>query len=180
MKVLANKLVQDDGTPIPFIRSPNQRSGIDPQFLVMHYTAGPSAQSSINWLTNQASNASAHVVIGRDGDVTQLVAFNQRAFHAGRSSWLGFDGLNGFSLGIELDNAGQLIREDDHWKAWFGTNFDDSEVIEAVHRNRTELRGWPSFPAPQIEAALEVVVVEAGDGEHHVRDAGVDLLAEPG
>lgn len=99
MKILAHKLVQDDGTPIPFVRSPDQSGEVQHDFLVMHYMAGRSAESSVNWLTNPDSRASAHVVIGRDGSITQLVAFNRRAFHVGRSAWLGFDGLNSFSLG---------------------------------------------------------------------------------
>lgn len=158
MRIVAHKLVRGDGSAVPFVRSANQSAGIEPRFLVIHYTAGRSAESSVAWLTDPASRASAHVVIGRDGGVTQLVAFDRRAFHAGRSSWLGLDGLNAFAIGIELDNAGELSRQGDHWHAWFGDRYADDVVLQAVHRNDTVLRGWHTFPAAQIEAALAVSV----------------------
>jgi len=47
-------------------------------------------------------HVSAHVVIGRQGDVYQTVGFDQRAWHAGQSSFLGRSACNDFSIGIEL------------------------------------------------------------------------------
>jgi N-acetyl-anhydromuramoyl-L-alanine amidase len=50
---------------------------------------------------------SAHLLIRRDGERVQFVAFDERAWHAGRSRWC--DGswprhaLNDFSVGIELE-----------------------------------------------------------------------------
>ena len=43
MKILAHKLIHDDATPVPFAHSPNQSGDVQPEFLVMHYTAGRSA-----------------------------------------------------------------------------------------------------------------------------------------
>ena len=65
-------------------------------------------------------------------------------------------GLNSYSLGIELDNAGKLTRHGTHWQAWFGGEYHDDEVIEAVHKNQTETRGWHTFTSAQIDATLEV------------------------
>ncbi len=48
---------------------------------------------------------SAHLVIRREGAVTQYVAFSERAWHAGRSSYGGRDACNDFSIGIELEGA---------------------------------------------------------------------------
>jgi AmpD protein len=50
----------------------------------------------------QAVKVSAHVVIGRDGEIYQLVGFEQRAWHAGQSSFMGRSACNDFSIGIEL------------------------------------------------------------------------------
>jgi N-acetylmuramoyl-L-alanine amidase len=123
---------------------------------VIHYTAGRSAASSVQWLSNPAARASAHVVVGRDGGITQLVPFDRIAWHAGRSSWKGDMGLNQLSLGIELDNPGRLERVGGRWRAWFQEEFDESEVIEAVHKHETRLSGWHSFTPEQIEAAVEL------------------------
>ena len=48
---------------------------------------------------------SSHLVIGRDGAMYQPVAFDQRAWHAGESSFSGQSGCNDFSIGIELIGA---------------------------------------------------------------------------
>jgi AmpD protein len=48
---------------------------------------------------------SAHVLIARDGRLTQFVPFHQRAWHAGRSSYCGRTACNDFSVGIELEGA---------------------------------------------------------------------------
>lgn len=45
---------------------------------------------------------SAHCVIDRLGQVYQCVEFNQRAWHAGVSSYQGRHACNDFSVGVEL------------------------------------------------------------------------------
>jgi N-acetylmuramoyl-L-alanine amidase len=154
MKIVNHRLCQDDGTPYPFVKSPNVGGELLHEYLVMHYTAGPSATSAVNWLTNKEARASAHLVIGRDGSITQLVPFNRVAWHAGASRWEGREGLNQYSIGIELDNAGRLTRHGDRWRAWFGLEYDEADVIEAVHKHETELCGWHIFSPKQIQVAL--------------------------
>ncbi|KAF3981547.1 MAG: 1,6-anhydro-N-acetylmuramyl-L-alanine amidase AmpD [Methylococcales symbiont of Hymedesmia sp. n. MRB-2018] len=46
---------------------------------------------------------SAHILIKRSGEITQYVAFNQRAWHAGFSEYKGRNACNDFSIGIELE-----------------------------------------------------------------------------
>lgn len=48
---------------------------------------------------------SSHLVIGRDGAMYQAVAFDKRAWHAGKSSFAGQSECNDFSIGIELIGA---------------------------------------------------------------------------
>jgi len=156
MKINDHRLLNDDDTPVPFSPSPNMGGEIQPEYLVMHFTAGRSAEESIDWLTKEEAKASAHVVIGRDGSISQLVPFDRVAWHAGASSWEGLQGLNKYSLGIELDNAGRLTRQGNGGRAWFGTVYDSSEVIEAVHKDETLSCGWHVYPPEQIEAALSV------------------------
>lgn len=47
---------------------------------------------------------SAHYVVGLNGDVTQLVPEEKRAWHAGISSWREFNNLNHNSIGIEISS----------------------------------------------------------------------------
>jgi AmpD protein len=46
---------------------------------------------------------SSHFFIRRDGEVLQFVSCDERAWHAGQSSWLGRDNCNDYSIGIELE-----------------------------------------------------------------------------
>ena len=156
MKVVGHRLHRDDGSEIVYRRSPNQSAGLEPVYVVMHYTAGSSAESSIQWLTNPAARASAHVVVARDGSVTQLVPFDRRAWHAGQSRWGERTSLNRWSLGIELDNCGILQRRGDGWYSTWGARVEDSDVVEAAHRNGGEVAGWHAYPMAQLAAAAEV------------------------
>jgi AmpD protein len=49
------------------------------------------------------AEVSAHFVIRRDGALIQFVSCADRAWHAGRSHYLGRDNCNDFSIGIELE-----------------------------------------------------------------------------
>lgn len=46
---------------------------------------------------------SAHLLIERNGTISQFVNFNDRAWHAGKSCYLGRENCNDFSIGIELE-----------------------------------------------------------------------------
>lgn len=54
------------------------------------------------------SRVSAHLCIFRDGAITQYVAFDRRAWHAGESSYEGRSRCNDFSIGIELEGCDTL------------------------------------------------------------------------
>ncbi len=51
---------------------------------------------------------SAHCLIRRDGQVIQYVPFDQRAWHAGVSSFCGRQKCNDFSIGIEMEGTDDL------------------------------------------------------------------------
>jgi AmpD protein len=48
---------------------------------------------------------SSHLLIDRQGELTQYVPFDQRAWHAGESCFNGRSGCNDFSIGIELEGT---------------------------------------------------------------------------
>jgi AmpD protein len=51
----------------------------------------------------RGTEVSAHFVIRRDGELLQFVSCDERAWHAGRSSFQGRDNCNDFSIGVELE-----------------------------------------------------------------------------
>lgn len=54
---------------------------------------------------------SAHLLISRAAEVTQFVAFNKRAWHAGKSNFNGRERVNDFSIGIELEGTDDVPYE---------------------------------------------------------------------
>jgi N-acetylmuramoyl-L-alanine amidase len=151
--------IEDDrlvGAGVSFVETPNKGGDFSPLYLVFHYTAGKNATSSINWLTNPESKASAHLVLARDGTITQLAPFNVKTWHAGLSHWDGLSGLNSYSIGIEMDNAGPLKKVGDKYQAWFGTLYTEDEVVLAKHKLDDESRWWHAYTEIQIQKALEL------------------------
>lgn len=59
---------------------------------------------------------SSHLVIDREGKVTQYVPFNQRAWHAGVSEFQGRGNCNDYSIGIELEGTDNVPYTDAQYK----------------------------------------------------------------
>ncbi len=157
MQITRERLYHDDNTTYPFVPSVNIGGPLTNRlFIVIHSTEGQSAQAAIEWLSVKKSRVSSHLVIGRDGEITQLVPFNVVAWHAGRSYWEGYQHLNTYSIGIELDNAGKMTRIDDRWVAAFKKVYPDNEVMQATHKFDTKPAGWHIFTPEQIQATVDV------------------------
>ena len=58
---------------------------------------------------------SAHFLIKRNGELIQFVSCNDRAWHAGESSYQGKENCNDFSIGIELEGDDETPFEDDQY-----------------------------------------------------------------
>jgi N-acetylmuramoyl-L-alanine amidase len=154
-----NHILKGDG--VTFKKSPNHGDafGTDlPDTIIVHYTADNSAESSVEALCDPKTKASAHLVIGRDGRITQLVPFDTIAWHAGKSTYRGRTGFNKYSIGIELDNAGRLTKSGGGYHAWFGKAYSEAEVVEAVHRNESTPTFWHLYTEAQIAVVHEVCV----------------------
>jgi N-acetyl-anhydromuramyl-L-alanine amidase AmpD len=77
--------------------SPNQSErGATISGLVVHNTDS-SFDSAVSWLCNPAAQASAHLVIGRNGKVACLVDLSKKAWHAGNGR------VNATTIGIEVE-----------------------------------------------------------------------------
>jgi N-acetylmuramoyl-L-alanine amidase len=90
-----------------WLPSPNHNSR-QAILIVLHATEQDSVQQSLLTLRtrNQGGPVSAHYLIGRDGEIFQLVSEDRRAWHAGGGHWGTITDVNSASIGIELDNSG--------------------------------------------------------------------------
>lgn len=166
MFTIEKHILHRDGKPVAQRASPNHGGVIKPTCLVMHYTASSSESGAISWLCNPQAKASAHLVIGEAGSVTQLYPLNVRGWHAGPSSWGGKRDVNSFSIGIEMVNAGLLVKRGDgqYAEALSKKVVPAKGVILAAHKNdKTHaVCGWDDYPDAQFRTTAEIarVIVE--------------------
>ncbi|WP_420127158.1 N-acetylmuramoyl-L-alanine amidase [Longimicrobium sp.] len=156
MKIINHRLHKDDGTPYPFRTVPGTGPVIKPRWLVMHYTAD-GGSAALNWFASpdNTKKVSAHIVIARDGTITQCVPFNRKANHAGESEWKSVKFLNGHSIGIEMVGYGIAEGGPGKWRAG-GKSVPDDEVLVATHKFGKPKGGWTRYPQAQLDAAQEL------------------------
>jgi AmpD protein len=110
------------------MESPNRDerpTGCEPELIVIHGISLPPGEFGGSCIDRLFANAlpadehpyfaeicglrvSAHVLIDRDGLLTQYVPFGERAWHAGQSSYCGREACNDYSVGIELEGTDEL------------------------------------------------------------------------
>ncbi|MCB1464348.1 MAG: N-acetylmuramoyl-L-alanine amidase [Nitratireductor sp.] len=74
--------------------------------LVLHYTGMVSGEAALEQLCAAESGVSCHYLVFEDGCIVQMVAEQDRAWHAGVSYWRGETDINSRSIGIEIVNPG--------------------------------------------------------------------------
>ncbi len=165
MRIGANHRLEGEG--VAHVESPNHggpfaSGGADT--IVIHFTDSATPQDAIDTLCDPKRKVSAHLVVGRDESVAQLLSFDTVGWHAGESRWHGRSALNQYSIGIEVDNAGRLeASEGGRYLAWFGKEYPAEEMIRAVHRNESEPSCWHRFATAQVELVerLCALLIEA-------------------
>lgn len=86
-------------------RSPHHKSRTGkPTLVVMHSSAGRSDKGDLSWIVSPVSKVSYHYLIGRDGEVYELVSPDRIAYHAGVSEWKGAKSCNRYSIGVSWSN----------------------------------------------------------------------------
>lgn len=151
--------------------SPNTSRVFTPRFAVLHYTAGPSAEAAVERFSKSDSQVSAHFVVGEKGHIYQCAALDEAAWHAGESFWkplkgsgrlLGLKGLNRFSFGIEMVNAGPLRRsQGGSFHTWWGRQVPPNDIVEVEPGEPQSFnrRYWARYPEEQIGAVIELVTL---------------------
>ncbi len=148
-------------------KPPEFKSSHYPDAIIIHYTAMHTVQGAINALSKYKEggrNASAHLVIGKKGEIFQLAPFNYKTWHAGTSSYKGRTSYNNFSLGIEIDNLGWLESFEDgkfysrpELHRLYKVEIPPKDVIKKSHRNPNyHFQYWQKYTKEQIEVVKEI------------------------
>jgi AmpD protein len=113
------------------VASPNfdaRPTGVEADLIVVHGISLPPGEFGGPWIERLFTNTlpldlhpyfaeigalrvSSHLLVARDGDLTQFVKFTDRAWHAGQSSYDGRPACNDFSIGVELEGVDTLDYE---------------------------------------------------------------------
>jgi AmpD protein len=119
------------------IASPNydaRPAGVEADLIVIHGISLPPGEFGGPWIERLFTNTlpaeihpyfaevaplrvSSHVVVQRDGALTQYVSFADRAWHAGQSNYQGRAACNDFSVGVELEGTDTLPYEATQYEA---------------------------------------------------------------
>ncbi len=149
--------------PARYCASPNRDARPDdcaPDMIVLHGISlppgkfgGPEIEAlftnSLDWDAHpyfgeiRGLEVSSHLLIRRDGEVVQFVPFNERAWHAGDSSFRGRERCNDHAIGIELEGADDVDYEDPQYEVL-------AAVIGAIRA------AYPSITTRQIAGHSDV------------------------
>jgi len=126
-----------------------------PRFIILHYTANGSIDGTIR--TFRTVEASSHLIVGRGGVIVQMVPFDTRAWHAGKSQavtvhGVHYSGLNEISFGIEMVNYGYLGKH-------VPKNVETEEWASALHPNGGHERFWQPYPLDQVESVRRLCLL---------------------
>jgi AmpD protein len=122
---------------VPRVASPNcdaRPAGAEIDLLVVHGISLPPGEYGGEWIDALFTNCldpdahpyfrsictlrvSAHLLIRRDGTLTQYVPFDKRAWHAGESEYDGRTACNDFSIGVELEGCDDHAYEERQYRA---------------------------------------------------------------
>jgi len=135
-------------------------AGLLPELIVVHGISLPPGEFGGPWIDRLFTGSlpadahpffegiahnrvSSHVLIRRDGELTQYVSFGERAWHAGRSAYRGRQECNDFSVGIELEGTDDIPYADAQYEQL-------TALVEAL------LRTYPSLAAAHIAGHSDV------------------------
>jgi AmpD protein len=174
------------------VPSPNQDArpdGCTPSLIVVHGISLPPGEFGGPWIDRLFTNrldpeahpyfrqisglrVSSHLLIRRDGSLVQYVSLDRRAWHAGRSRFLGRPACNDYSVGIELEGCDERVYTRHQYAAL-------ADACAAV------MSRWPAITPERIAGHRHVAPGRKTDPGplfcwHRLRVMVADRLAVPG
>ncbi|MDF2529688.1 MAG: N-acetyl-anhydromuranmyl-L-alanine amidase [Gammaproteobacteria bacterium] len=86
--------------------------------------------------TIKGMEVSAHFVIKRTGEMIQFVSVNDRAWHAGKSSFNGKENCNDYSIGIELEGADDIPFTEEQYRSLAGLTQSIMQTFAGINLQR--------------------------------------------
>ena len=118
-------------------RSPNRNAGKNEcKGIVFHHACGY-FEGTIEWCLKPDTHAAYHCLVAQDGSRAILAKDEDRAHHAGKSSWRGRQSCNNFMLGIAFTgdtNTGAMRSGRDLNKHEIASAMEWVRQKQAIHR----------------------------------------------
>ncbi|MBM7073368.1 1,6-anhydro-N-acetylmuramyl-L-alanine amidase AmpD [Shewanella sp. 202IG2-18] len=150
--------------PSPFY---NQRPTNDVSLLVIHNISLPAGEFGHTYIDDlflgnldcdahqtfkelEGLEVSAHFLIRRNGEITQFVNCDERAWHAGVSEFEGRSGCNDFSIGIELEGADTC-------------NYEDTQYQSLLILTQAIIKAYPAITTERIIGHCHIAPVRKTD-----------------
>lgn len=155
MKVKDGIIILEDGAAVRYVPTKKQGGVLKPVGIVMHYTAGYTTAGDVDTLAKSDRKASAHLVVGRDGELVQIVPFDRVAWHAGPSKYKDMSSLNNYAIGIEISNCGWLRKTPTgkYQDEYGNTMTPDGEFVTGHRRLHSSPDGWLHQKHPRLGSA---------------------------
>jgi len=96
---------------------------------------------------------SSHVLIARDGALTQYVPFHRRAWHAGESSFAGRARCNDYSVGIEMEGCDDVP-------------YETAQYESLARLARLLMETWPAITPDRIVGHCDIAPGRKTDPGH--------------
>jgi N-acetyl-anhydromuramoyl-L-alanine amidase len=167
--------IDEAGWFAPATREPSPNfdarpEGVAPSLLVLHNISLPpgqfNGQAVIEFFQNRLDwdahpfyaqirnvRVSSHFLIRRNGEVVQFVSCNDRAWHAGLSTFFGRDRCNDFSIGIEIEGSDEQPFDDAQYAplANLASALIERYALTAVAGHSDIAPGRKTDPGPHFE-----------------------------
>ena len=108
-------------------------------------------------INGNITNSPTHVLIDRDGLVTQFIPFNEQIAVAISGSWEGMKNLASRSIILTFVNHGRLQKQGDEFISQDGTVIDRTDVFTGIHQNEESLSYWQKFTDSQVSIAEKII-----------------------
>ncbi len=148
MPILNGWLVDEEQQKSPHFSSRDEEQSV--YLLVVHNISLPPAQFGGGYITDfflgrldtkahpyfeeiAQLKVSAHCLITREGKVIQYVSFDDKAWHAGVSSYQGQENCNAFSIGIELEGTDDIAYSTEQYRTL-------SDLTKSLQRHYPEIK----------------------------------------
>lgn len=122
-----------------------------PLGVTIHYSADRNIKRTFNALKTAGSDFSLgyHLVIDRDGEITQFVNFNRMVYHAGKALWNG-NSPNRTHISVCLLSWGE-VKKDIHGRffSWSGCPIDELQVSRRPYNTSSDQSWWDAATESQ-------------------------------